>query len=476
MTEITRRALLGSAAGITLATSFGWRANAQGSNPPNILFIMADDFGYADASSYGSVNNKTPNIDRLAAEGVRFTQAYSNSPVCSATRTALITGRYQYRLEIGLEEPLGPRPVGLPPEMPTLPSLLRKIGYGTSLIGKWHLGLLPDYGPLMSGYDHFFGIRGGGVDYYSHGWGDKPDLWDGDAQVDETGYLTELLGDRTVGAIGDYAEAKQPFFISLHFTAPHWPWVAPGDVEESKHANETSLFHFDGGTLETYRLMVESMDQQIGRVLKALDDAGVADNTIVVFTSDNGGERFSNTWPFTGKKTELLEGGIRVPAVVRWPAKVPGGRVHDQVLLSLDWLPTLLAAAGSAPDSAYPSDGISVLPALTDNAAPVSRTVFWRFKAHGQRAVRDGDAKALRIGDNDFLFDVVKDPLERANLKDRDPETYKRLVGLWRDWNKTMLPEIAETDTHGFDASQLADHFGAKAPGPKTPSSNAWEN
>src|SRR5579862_539840 len=205
----SRRQVLAATVAALAATKLTRAADPK----PNILFIVADDFGYADASCYGRTDYTTPNIDRLAAEGMKFLQAYANSAVCSATRTALITGRYQYRLPVGLEEPVGARKVGLPPEVPTLPSLLKKAGYSTTLIGKWHLGQLPDYGPLKSGYDHFWGIRGGGVDYYTHKAGvastDTNDLWDGDAKIHQVGYLTDLLGDRAVAVISDYAKAKR---------------------------------------------------------------------------------------------------------------------------------------------------------------------------------------------------------------------------------------------------------------------------
>src|SRR5215472_14442002 len=179
--------------------------------PPNFVFVMADDLGYADVSCYGRRDYQTPNIDRLAAEGMKFTQAYANSAVCSATRTALITGRYQYRLPVGLEEPLGGgRNVGLPADHPTLPSLLKEAGYGTTLIGKWHLGWLPDYSPLKSGYDHFWGFRGGGLDYFTHkdgvGSAANDDLWDGDTKIHQVGYLTDLLGDKAVELIRSYAQ------------------------------------------------------------------------------------------------------------------------------------------------------------------------------------------------------------------------------------------------------------------------------
>src|SRR5450432_4257011 len=194
--DMSRRTLLRGAAlgSIALAVGVDKAFGQQVSGPPNIVFIMADDLGYADLSCYGRPDISTPNIDGLAAKGVRFLQAYANSAVCSATRTALITGRYQYRLPIGLEEPLVGRDVGLPPEHPTLPSLLKKAGYGTTLIGKWHLGRLPSFGPLKSGYDHFYGFRGGALDYYSHG----DDLWDDDVPIHQMGYLTDLLGSRAV--------------------------------------------------------------------------------------------------------------------------------------------------------------------------------------------------------------------------------------------------------------------------------------
>jgi arylsulfatase A-like enzyme len=432
--------------------------------PPNIIYIMADDLGYADVGCYGRPDLKTPNIDRIAARGARLLQGYANSAVCSATRTALITGRYQYRLRVGLEEPLGGNMIGLPPEHPTLPSLLKKAGYGTTLVGKWHLGQLPNFGPLQSGYDHFYGFRGGGVDYYRHtpGPGPNEDLWDDDVRVHQVGYLTDLLGNRAVDVVNGYAKTRQPFFVSLHFNAPHWPWEAPGDEAESERlrAQNRGLAAYDGGSQKTYQKMIVAMDQAIGRVLKALDDNRLTTNTIVIFTSDNGGERFAMTWPFTGRKTELLEGGLRIPSIISWPARIPQGKTSDQVSITMDWMPTLLAAAGTSPDPALPPDGMNLLSHLTANAAPVSRTLYWRYKANAQRAIRDGDMKFLKILDNTFLFNVVEDPMERANLKERQKDVYDRLVAKWLEWNATMLPEVDESATGNFTGAQLADHIG----------------
>lgn len=466
----SRREVLAATVVTPLAIMTGAQAARAADSKPNILFIMADDFGYADASCYGRPDYRTGNIDRLAAEGMKFLQAYANSAVCSATRTALITGRYQYRLPVGLEEPIpsaNARSVGLPPNVPTLPSLLRNAGYGTTLIGKWHLGRLPDYGPLKSGYDHFWGFRGGGVDYFTHKSGgpgtDTEDLWDEDVRIHQNGYLTDLLGERAVNSIEAYAKAKTPFLISLHFNAPHWPWEGPEDEAESQRL--TALSSYDSGTIATYGRMVMAMDRQIGRVMEALKDAKIAGNTIVVFTSDNGGERFSDTWPFTGKKSELLEGGLRIPAIVRWPGHIKAGSTTEQVAISMDWMPTLLAAAGAESDPAYPSDGMNLLPALTQNAPPVPRKLFWRFRANAQRAVRDGDMKWLKINENTFLFNVVEDPLERANLSKRQPEIYNKLVQEYETWQSTMLPEDPGSYTYTFRPQDLADHFNPTVPG-----------
>jgi arylsulfatase A-like enzyme len=430
---------------------------------PNIIFIMADDLGYADIGCYGRPELSTPNIDRIAARGVRLTQGYANSAVCSATRLALITGRYQYRLPLGLEEPLaGKTDVGLPPEHPTLPSLLSQSGYATALVGKWHLGIPPLFGPTRSGYQQFYGIRSGAVDYYSHlNARGTHDLWDGDEPVRDNGYMTDLLGDRAVAVVNDYAARKQTFLLSLHFNAPHWPWEAPGDRVESDRLLGSNLRHFDGGTQQIYFRMIQAMDLQIGRVLQALDAQGIADDTIVIFTSDNGGERFSDTWPFTGIKTELLEGGLRVPTLICWPARIPAGQVSDQVAITMDWFPTLLEAAGVAPATDYPPDGISLLPMLTGQSAPLPRKLFWRYKTNAQRAARDGDHKYLKIRDNSFLFNVVADPRERANLWLRKRDSAERLLADWHAWNATMLPEIPDSFGETYTAAQLADHIGS---------------
>jgi arylsulfatase A-like enzyme len=475
MSPFDRRSFL-SLAGSAAAGSLLSRSALAAATRPNIVFILADDLGYADLSCYGRGDLSTPRLDRMAREGVRFLQSYSNSPVCSATRAALMTGRYQYRLRVGLEEPLrDTAEIGLPPEQPTLPSLLRDAGYRTSLVGKWHLGLLPKFGPLQSGYESFYGVRGGSVDYYSHvGSGGRKDLWDGDQPLDTQGYFTELLTERALRQLRTFTRERTPFFLSVHYTAPHWPWQPPGDDSESRRIAGRSLFHYDGGTQSVYRQMVEHLDAQVGRLLDALAQSGAARDTLVIFTSDNGGERFSNTWPFSGRKGELLEGGVRVPTLLRWPRAIRAGTTSEQVNVTMDWLPTLLAAAGVTPDLGAPSDGINLLPSLAPGAKPVPRKLFWRFKANHQRSVRDGDFKLLKIQNNVFLFNVVEDPLERANLRERHREVFERLKAEWDQWNAAMLPQLPESLASPPSGSDVPDRYGTSPPPNSVDDVSSW--
>ena len=459
-----RRRVLSGISALSLASYTGLSTSTQATQP-NIVFILADDLGFGDLSVYGQTDFQTPQLDQLAQQGLRLTQAYANSAVCSATRFGLITGRYQYRLRGGLEEPIAGASdtIGLPPTHPTLPSLLKKAGYTTALFGKWHLGALPTFGPLKSGYDVFFGNYGGAIDYFTHKPGVGPnvreDLFEGEVPVHKVGYYTDLLADRAVDYIGQQDAAK-PFFLSLHFTAPHWPWEGPGDEAVSREIS--NIFHYDGGNLATYATMVTALDAAVGRVLKALDARGLAKNTIVVFTSDNGGERFSKTWPFSGQKTELLEGGLRIPAIVRWPARIKPAQTSPQVAISMDWLPTLLAAAGAAPDPGYAPDGDNLLPVILGHNAPYSRTLFWRYKANTQRAVRSGNWKYLKISGNEFLFDVATDQRERANLALKHPQVFTQLKQQWEAWNNTMLPITQDVRTHAVDGKTQADRYRAQ--------------
>jgi len=412
---------------------------------PNFVFLFADDLGYADLGCYGGRSDCSPNLDRMAREGLRFTQGYANSPVCSPTRFALMTGRWQYRLRGGNDEPIASRhrgnPVlGLPPEHPTLASILRDAGYATALAGKWHLGFLPHFGPLKSGYQEFFGPMSGGVDYFTHrDSAGVQDLYEGEQEIERQGYLTDLISDRAVQFI---ERRKEPFLLSVHYTAPHWPWETRADEAEARRIAK-SIYHFDGGSLATYLTMIREMDEGIGRILAALERTGAAENTLVVFTSDNGGERFSDTWPLVGKKMDLLEGGIRVPYIVRWPAQVPAGSTTAQLAMTMDWTATFFDAAGVAPHREYPLDGASLLPVLQKPEAPFERELYWRMKFRTQKAMRAGRWKYFSMEGDEFLFDLATDERERANHATREPKRLAAMQARYREW-ESALPEFPE--------------------------------
>ncbi len=412
---------------------------------PNFVFILADDLGYADLGCFGGRSDCSPVLDRMAREGLRFTQGYANSSVCSPTRFALMTGRWQHRLRGGADEPIssgsrGSGVLGLPPEHPTLPSLLRDAGYATALVGKWHLGYPPHFHPLKSGYQEFFGALSGGMDYFTHkDTAGVHDLWDGEQEIHRDGYLTDLITERAVEVVK--RARKEPLFLSLHYNAPHWPWETRADAAEAKRIDK--IWHADGGSVATYQKMIHHMDEGIGKVLAALPDPA---NTLVVFTSDNGGERYSDTWPLVGKKMDLLEGGIRVPYLVRWPARVKAGGVTSQLAITMDWVPTFLEAAGAKTHPDYPLDGLSLLPVLADQGARIERDLFWRMKYRAQRAARSGDWKYFASEDGEFLFNLAGDERERANLARREPGRYAALRAKYEAWERSipaMPPDAA---------------------------------
>lgn len=412
---------------------------------PNVLFILADDLGWGDLSCYGRPDYKTPNLDRLAAEGTRLTQAYSASPVCTPTRCAFVTGRYPARTAVGLEEPLAwkkqlveqKRDPGLPAAHPTVASLLKSAGYSTALVGKWHLGYLPTYSPLKSGYEEFYGIMSGGADYFTHADANgEADFFEMEVPVERAGYMTDLLTDRAV----EYLSRRhaKPFYLSLHYTAPHWPWEGPRDEAVSRTLGQGYAGVTAGGSLKAYGEMMKSLDDGVGRVLRALSAAKLDRSTLVIFTSDNGGERFSFNWPLRGQKFELFEGGIRVPAIARWPGRIPAGRTLDQVAVTMDWTATIIAAAGARADANYPLDGVDLLPVLRGSRTSFERTLFWRHGA--QSAVRSGRWKYLHDGTNEHLFDLAADEREQADFRRSHAADFERLKSAHAAWDKGVLP------------------------------------
>ncbi len=415
----------------------------------NFVFIVADDLGYADLGCYGGRVPVSPCLDKMAQQGLRFTQGYSNSPVCSPTRFAMITGRYQYQLRGAAEEPMtarfyGSTEVGLPPSHPTMPSVLRAAGYRTALVGKWHLGYPPHFGPLKSGYQEHIGPLSGGVSYFSHldREGNHDLVMNGEPFDGEGRYLTDLLSDHAVDYVRQRAADRQPFLLSLHYTAPHWPWESRANGGANPEI-DADIRHKDGGSIHIYQQMIREMDEGIGRLLDALDAGGLGEDTLVIFTSDNGGERFSDNWPLVGGKMDLTEGGIRVPYIVRWLKVVPAGSVTGQQAITMDWAVTMFdiaGIAGIAADAGVTLDGSTLLPVLKDPGAVFSRDLYWRMKYRGQKALRIDQWKYLAIDEHEYLFDLSQDERERANLARRHPQRLDAMRQQYERWNATMAP------------------------------------
>ncbi|WP_137917392.1 sulfatase-like hydrolase/transferase [Hydrogenophaga sp. 2FB] len=437
-----------------------------GATRPNVIFIVADDLGFADLGCYGgrdaSFGAVSPVLDGLAAAGMRFTQGYANSPVCSPTRFALATARYRYRLRGGADEPISSRTrssnvLGLPPSHPTVASLLKNAGYRTALMGKWHLGYPPHFGPLRSGYEEYFGPMSGGVDYWTHcSSGGAHDLWFGEEERQEEGYLTDLISRRAVDYVERMAQDRsQPFFLSMHYTAPHWPWETRDDAQVSAEVSD-NLFHLHGGNVDTYRRMIHHMDEGIGWVMEALRRHGLDRDTLVIFTSDNGGERFSDSWPLVGGKMDLTEGGIRVPWIAHWPSTVRAGGVSVQQCMTMDWSATVLDAAHVAPDPDFPLDGVSLLQVLREQDHVFERPLYWRMKHRGQRALRRGDWKYLRVDGHEYLFNLARDERERANQSGRDLQRLAAMREDWETWSESVPPIPEDAAVHlGYSAKDM---------------------
>lgn len=408
----------------------GRQTPADARRKPNIIFVLVDDLGYADIGSYGARDVRTPHLDRLAREGVRLTDCYSNGPVCTPTRAAFITGRYQQR--VGLEWAIltGDRGPGLLTSETSIARMLKGDGYRTALFGKWHLGYKPEHAPNAHGFDEFFGILGGNADMYSHkGQKGEPELYEGTEPADKPGYLTDLITERAARYVERHA--REPFFMYVAYNAPHWPFQPPDKPDDIRTQE-----NWAAGTRADYAKMVERVDAGIGHILRALDRHNLARDTLVVFTNDNGGERFSVNAPFAHRKATLWEGGVRVPCLARWPAGLPAGKVSHQPMMTMDWTATILAATKTAPPAGRQLDGTNLLPVLQGRAPQIDRTFFWRIARdeRKQKAVRRGRWKMLRDGGIDLLFDLEKDAGERYDVGYQNQDVLKQMRDLLRAW------------------------------------------
>lgn len=436
------------------ATAAGGESGAAtgASKPAQIVFILADDMGYGDLGCYGHPAAKTPHIDRLAKEGVRFTQHYANGPECTPTRTALLTGRYQQRAG-GLECAIGTGNVGryddairlaqqdelgLPPELSVIPAALKQAGYACGIFGKWHLGYEPKFNPVEHGWDEFFGYLGGNVHYFNHReLSDLHVLYRGREPVHAAGYMTHLITDGSIDFIQRHRD--RPFFLFVSHECPHFPFQGPGDRD--KLVTEENWMEPDG---PTYVAMLEDLDREVGRLLGAIEQRGLAKDTLVVFASDNGGfAGAAHMGPLRGAKGTTFEGGIRVPLIMRWPGRIPAGTQCDQVAVTFDLTCSLLKLAG-AKVPAERLDGYDVVGHVVEQRQDFPRTLFWRGR-RGDRtwwAVRDGDLKYVRKTEDseseEWLFNLPRDLGEKNSLLADEQAEATRLKGLLRAWERDV--------------------------------------
>lgn len=414
------------------------------SQRPNVVLIITDDVGYGDIGSYGSPDIKTPHIDRLAKEGVRLTDFYA-APQCTPTRAALISGRYQQRVK--LEQAMGSvgawLDAGLPANGRSLPQLLKNNGYRTGLIGKWHLGYKPEFGPNAHGFDYFFGFLSGYIDFYTHVRLDGlPDLFENTNPIQEDGYMTDLITARALRFIEQ--QAAQPFFLDVSYNAAHWPYQAPDHY--SKAANNRA---FQGpedavpATRKDYAAMLERADAGVGQIVQKLAALGLTKNTLVIFTNDNGGEWLSRNAPLYHRKDTLWEGGIRVPTIFRWPGRIPAGKTSGQAGITMDLTASILAATNTPVPADARLEGINLFPILEGRAPIKARTFVWRIavELRQQRAVRSGEWKLILDGDDLLLFNLRTDIGERNDLAAARPDLVSKLWPLLAAWEKDVDSE-----------------------------------
>ncbi|MEM7147511.1 MAG: sulfatase-like hydrolase/transferase [Verrucomicrobiota bacterium] len=418
---------------------------------PNIVFMLVDDMGAGDLSCYGAPDVETPRIDGLAAEGVRFTRFYAMGPECTPSRTAFLTGRYPQRAG-GMECAIGTGDVGryddaevlaatgdlgLPAEQAVLAPGLKAAGYDTAIYGKWHLGYDQEkFSPLGQGFDEFYGFLGGNVDYFRHvELSEIPVMYRGREIAEEReGYMTHLITDDAVGFIGREHEA--PFFLYVAFSTPHFPFHGPEDDPGGLLPDD----QWTVGERDAYVRMLVDMDESVGRILDALEAAGLREDTLVVFASDHGAMVPGLNTPFRDYKGTLFEGGIRVPCIARWPGKIPAGVESAQVGTLMDLTVSFLDVAGAEVADGGELDGMDILAGVMGGREEVDRELFWRSK-RGERtwwAVRDGDWKYVRRDDggvvDEWLFDLGADEEEGVDLKEVDRGEMVRLKEGLAEW------------------------------------------
>jgi arylsulfatase A len=381
---------------------------------PNIVLILADDLGYGGLGCYGNTKINTPNIDDLARNGIRFTDFHSNGSVCSPTRAALLTGNYQQRSGLeGVVYARGKtRQVGLDTSQVTIAKLLKKNGYTTGIMGKWHLGYTKEFNPIHHGFDEFFGYVSGNVDYHSHYDGTGIyDWWNNLDIFEEEGYVTDLITEHAV----DFIESNKdnPFFLYVPHEAPHVPFQGRKDPAYRFADNEFTYYGPVSDTLTTYNEMVEVMDEGVGKIMEALKRNGLAENTLIFFISDNGAEKFGDNGGLNGNKISLLEGGHRVPGIAYWKNRIKPG-IIDETLMTMDMLPTILALTNTSTKEQIQFDGVDFSKVLFENSALENRTLFWRYT--NEKVIRESQWKLFITGNDTALFNLKENLAETLDM------------------------------------------------------------
>jgi len=415
---------------VLLSSIRGWA-----DQKPNIIIILADDLGYGDVSCFGNSKFKTPHIDGLAADGIRFTDFHSNGAVCSPTRSALLTGRYQQRTGIvGVVTAAGHRHTGLDLEETTFAEVLKTVGYRTALYGKWHVGYKQEYNPIYQGFDEFVGFVAGNVDYHAHlDQTGIEDWWKQDRLTPEAGYSTDLITDHGV----DFIKRNQdgPFLLYLAHAAPHYPYQGRQEPPFYSREKGKTRNPFRSGV---YEEMIETLDEGVGRIRQAVEEAMLSDHTLILFFSDNGPSKPGSSGPMRGKKGSIWEGGHRVPAAACWPGQFTAGRVSHETIMGADLLPTMAAIAGAALPEDAPLDGVNVLAHLTEGQELEPRPLFWGIK--NQLAIRRGRYKLITTTDftQPALYDLQSDLGESQNIAEQHPELVQELLDLLQGWYQSV--------------------------------------
>ncbi len=428
---------------LILSTLFSCSKGIKESKPPNIILIMADDLGYGDIGCFGNDSVRTPVLDKLAAEGIRFTDFHSNGAVCSPTRAALMTGNYQQRagIEGVIYAALDKRIYGISDKQKTMAEYYKEAGYTTGIFGKWHLGYKPEFNPVFHGFDEFYGYVSGNVDYISHRDGvGLLDWWHNTDTCYDEGYVTDIITDKALEFI--VKNRNNPFFLYLPHEAVHYPYQGRNDKADRLPGVNFTAHGSRSDKKQAYREMLEIMDENIGRIMSKLEELDLNNSTFVLFCSDNGATNMGSNGILNGFKGSLWEGGHRVPAIAWFPSRIKAGVTINSAILSMDILPTLLKVSGISGSDNF--DGKDFSKGLFTGERMIERPVFWRYR--NQWAVRMGDWKYLKIGKNEFLFNLKNDLAEQNNLINQNPLKAADLNKLLDDWEMEMNKYELQTD------------------------------